>query len=645
MGIAKAVASLSAASVAGVAVQCGGRRRGLQRLQMAALLTAQMKPSSETLTELVEQKSRQTCEEIEGKQIGGLICPCCGGGDNLDLAFSVKVESDHFLYKCFRTKCGVSGCVKRRSSGAAPGQLQRRSAHSGFTSSVASTARAEPPVPQRDVAKPLHLGDVKPLAGELLDYMVQKRHISETVLQRNGVVQKTLHSTCKETRRDVIVFPYRVGGKVEAAKYRDLPKAFWQAPGGKSVLYGVDDLKGQDTIILVEGEIDKLSVETAGLLGVASLQDGAAGGVSLEFGAKEAFQAARRIVIATDCDEAGQNAVNTIARLVQWHKCYRVVWRNGCKDANEVLLEHGVAAVREDIDGAKPLDPPPAIKYMSSVEEAILAKLSGQVPDEMVRGVSTGWTCLDRLYRVVPGELTVVTGVPGSGKSEWLMSLIYGLAERRGWRFLLYNFESTLHTQQLQLLEKRLRRPYKEIRKDDEKTNAVWQWADEHLILGEDLESPHIDDILKDARIQATSEDGLGGLVIDPYNYIVRRRGEDIETNFINSMLAKLKRFAAEYSCHVWIVAHPAKKSSWTCDERPSLYDIAGSANWFNKCDMGIIVNRLSVEVGGELCQTRRIELTLEKVRNKEAGSLGSCELLFEHRSRSYSEAPPDEGE
>lgn len=41
------------------------------------------------------------------------------------------------------------------------------------------------------------------------------------------------------------------------------------------ILYGWDDIKGQQEVIIVEGEIDKLSVEEAGFSNVASVPQGA----------------------------------------------------------------------------------------------------------------------------------------------------------------------------------------------------------------------------------------------------------------------------------------------------------------------------------------------------------------------------------
>ena len=43
--------------------------------------------------------------------------------------------------------------------------------------------------------------------------------------------------------------------------------------------------------------------------------------------------------------------------------------------------------------------------------------------------------------QVVPGELSIVTGVPNSGKSEWIDALICNLAMRHGWSFALCSME------------------------------------------------------------------------------------------------------------------------------------------------------------------------------------------------------------
>lgn len=45
------------------------------------------------------------------------------------------------------------------------------------------------------------------------------------------------------------------------------------------------------------------------------------------------------------------------------------------------------------------------------------------------------------VMQVVPGELTIITGVPNSGKSEWIDALMVNLADKFGWRFGLCSME------------------------------------------------------------------------------------------------------------------------------------------------------------------------------------------------------------
>ncbi len=45
------------------------------------------------------------------------------------------------------------------------------------------------------------------------------------------------------------------------------------------------------------------------------------------------------------------------------------------------------------------------------------------------------------MMQVVPGELTIITGVPNSGKSEWIDALMVNLADQFGWRFGLCSME------------------------------------------------------------------------------------------------------------------------------------------------------------------------------------------------------------
>lgn len=62
--------------------------------------------------------------------------------------------------------------------------------------------------------------------------------------------------------------------------------------------------------------------------------------------------------------------------------------------------------------------------------------------------------------QVVPGELTIVTGVPNSGKSEWIDALLVNLAYHHGWAFAVCSMEKKVRDHARQLLEKTMRKPF-----------------------------------------------------------------------------------------------------------------------------------------------------------------------------------------
>jgi twinkle protein len=78
----------------------------------------------------------------------------------------------------------------------------------------------------------------------------------------------------------------------------------------------------------------------------------------------------------------------------------------------------------------------------------------------------------------------------------------------------------------------------------------------------------------------------------------------------------------------VWFVAHPVKPVREPGKlPIPTLYDIAGSANWANKTDIGFSVYRDD--------QARKVDVHIRKVRYKLVGKIGQAAFRYNRR---YSE-------
>jgi len=616
------------ASLAAMVFPAALATRRNRRLNSGRFALRKQAPQHMTFEYMVDFIRRQDPSKDPTKQEGvwmnGLTCPWCNGGrkheKNFSCIYNTNKNSDGVLYgRCWRkNKCGKSGSFHP----ARP-----------FSSGSRSRKPVEmAPVPEAPLGR-----DVEDLLPEHIDWF-QTRGISQSTLDRN-------HIGSKHTKKgDAIVFPYFHEGQCVAEKMRALPKSFWQSKGNQKCLYGLDDLKNADEVIVTEGEIDKLSFEEAGIRSAASLQMGC----STKFQDIDLaiLATSQRVVLAVDGDSAGQECCKNLAAQLKWRRCYQVIWPEGCKDANEVLLEYGAAKLRTLVQEAELIQCPWGNNLMNEETfKKVNARIDGTMDEKLVSGVTTGWTSLDRLWRLVLGEVTVVTGIPGHGKSEFLLSLAVNLAKLHGSRSLFFAFEATTDhlTRQVFLKAKHTKRELQD-KDEDEEYRKVTSWADDHIIVESEFgaeEDVTLDGILKTAETYVR-EEKVNLLVIDPYNFIERSQADakEIEHIYIGSLLQRLRRFAEEHQVHVIIVAHPTKASQWD-GAKPSLYSIAGSSNWFNKTDNGIVLYRREIEdESGRMTPTNQLEVKVQKVRNREAGQLGQTTLVFNPETRCLDDLP-----
>jgi len=266
-------------------------------------------------------------------------------------------------------------------------------------------------------------------------------------------------------------------------------------------------------------------------------------------------------------------------------------------------------------------------------------------------GESTGWPSVDRHYTVVPGQFTVLTGWPGSGKSEWLDALALNLA-RRGWRFAIFSPENApAEVHVAKFIEKFLGKPFgagpTERATKDEAIEAMVEIEDwfRFLLPAADTErvSFDIDDILYAAEVHFRLEglwlghEAKCGLIVDPWNEIEHLRPREwSETEYISQTLSRVRAWARASGVHVWIVAHPQKlprdrNSGKLPIPRPD--SISGSQHWWNKADNAITVWRALDD-----SQKSVVQIHVQKVRFKHVGRVGVVELSYDRVTGRYHE-------
>ena len=520
----------------------------------------------------------------------------------------------------------------------------------GNYSGPASGASFPPSRAERDRPTPVRPAPVEnPEKPSIMFVWFEGRSISSEIVEHFGCYVTTQYFPQTEKQERCIAFPYFRGGEACNHKYRTVNKLFRQDKGAEKSLFNIDAVSDEESVIFVEGEMDVLTCVEVGYAATVSLPDGAPKQAKTEIDPDDQRFAAlvscaaelkyvKKLIIATDCDGPGRALAEELLRRLGRERCWCVIWPTGNDaprmDANEVLVNDGATVLREYIEGAQPY-PIRSLYDLGAFESAALV----QFRDGPQRAFSTGWNSLNKHMRIREGEMSVVTGVPGSGKSEWLDALTINLASKFGWCFAVCSFENPPAEHIAKLSEKYLGQPFWEgptPRMGEGDFLQAMAWLKKHFFLiRADDESPTIEWVLDTARA-AVLRFGVRGLVIDPYNEIENHRpGNMSETEYVSQLLSKVRRFAQGHGVHVWLVAHPAKLRRDDAGKIPvpTLCDISGSANFNNKADLSVVVHR-DWSAGSSA-----VEIYVRKVRFKAAGTVGMVRLAYDHVTGRYSEA------
>ena len=527
-----------------------------------------------------------------------VTCPQCSAHRKKKNFPCLNVNTDKGVWNCWH--CGWSGTLKG-------GEWQRPEIRKVYTRPAYTPAEH---VPDGTIA------------------WFATRGIGAAVVARNRIGKGREYFPQVEEERDCILFPYYRGAEVVNVKYRTKDKLFRMAAGAERVLYGLNDIN-PELLIWVEGEIDKLSVEVIGFTSCVSVPDGAPAPDSRDYAHKfdylldPALDGVKMHLIAVDNDAAGVRLKEELIRRLGPEKCLVATWPQDCKDANEVLLKHGADVLTECLDAARP----PRIEGTYTVDD-IRQAMRDRFEHGAPRGITTGWRTLDGHYRVMPGEITLITGIPGAGKSEWLDALTVNLAREHGWTFAVFSPENQpLEYHAYKLIEKYIGKPADPgptERMTAAEHESAMDWLEAHFtfVLPDE---PTIDGLLEIGR-SLVRRNGIRGMILDPWNEIDHKRPPALtETEYISQSLTRIRKFARDNGVHVWIVAHPTKLQKGN-DGRypvPTPYDIAGSAHWRNKADNCVTVHRDQVDAGSV------VEIHVQKIRKKQNGRIGVVDLQY----------------
>jgi len=269
----------------------------------------------------------------------------------------------------------------------------------------------------------------------------ESRKISESTLQRFKIVEDLEWMPQTKKKVNTVQFNYFLQGELINIKYRDGKKNFKMFKGAEKIMYNLDSIFGKDEAVVVEGEIDTLSYYESGISNVVSVPNGFndRGEINMDYltSCYEYFQNKEKIYLAVDNDKAGKLGESELTRRLGAEKIYLVDFGD-CKDANDYLIEHGAVALQETIANAKPY-PLEEVKTAKDVR----ANLRDFYLNGNKEGHITGLPSFDEIFSMYLGMSVAVTGIPSSGKSDFVDQMCVGYNITYGWKIGYASPENT----------------------------------------------------------------------------------------------------------------------------------------------------------------------------------------------------------
>lgn len=450
----------------------------------------------------------------------------------------------------------------------------------------------------------------------------ENRMISQTTLIKMKVYSDNEYMPQFKQEVETICFPYFMGDKLINIKYRGPQKSFKLISGAELIFWNIDCLNKFNEIIITEGEIDALTYIQAGFENTMSVPNGANKNLEYLDNCIGLFVNIKSVYIATDQDTKGIELRDELIRRLGAERCYIVSFKDK-KDANEYLCTYGDEII-DTIKNAKPVP-------VKGIVEAgnIYADMRDLYDLGIQKGKELNQPEIDKCITWESGRLAVVTGIPSSGKSEFVDYIIAKLNFLYGWKAGLFTPENyPLKFHYAKLFEKFIGKKFSKNDCKEIDFDMAYDYIRQNFFYILNEESFTLKTILDSAKILIRTK-GIKILVIDPYNKL-EHDYNDSETQYISRFLDQLISFAKINDILIILVAHPRKMSKTSTGkfEVPSLYDISGSANFYNKTDYGITVHRKSNE---QNIMINEVDVYFQKIKYKHLGEQGIVNLKYNY--------------
>ncbi|MBR1502995.1 MAG: AAA family ATPase [Prevotella sp.] len=510
----------------------------------------------------------------------------------------------------------------------------------------------QPVKPQKKAYRFPDVSKVGPLSAVAIDFLL-KRCISSATAQKAGVGSAKHFFSKIRLERDSLAFPYKEGNRVVNIQYRTTDKLLEVESGCELIPWNIDACIGQESVFITEGQMDALALMECGIDNVISVPNGAQSELNcFNRFMKSHFSTIKTVYIAGDLDEEGLKLRYKLAGYFGEARCQLVDWRidddevKSAKDANEMLIKYGRETVLKCIASAYPC-PINGVQTIGDFREKVLDIWEHGVKP----GKTVGWGEFDEHVQWEPGRMLIVVGEPGTGKSTFIDDLILNLAIQHQWKAAFYSPEMFPMERHIYRLATTITGcKFREYKVETEKgidrhipvvtretAEGVINWMDENLFFITETGGRTIDKILHQAE-QLQLRYGIKVVLIDPFSYIQLPDTAKSDTMKIGDILAEIELFAHRTGLFVIVIAHPTKPQKDLHGKKnqsvTSLYDISGSAEFYNRTDYGLVLVNADPDPKDKYVQGNPnlhiLKVIFNKVRDDNMGHKGECYLSFD---------------
>ncbi|OBZ90432.1 Twinkle protein, mitochondrial [Choanephora cucurbitarum] len=456
---------------------------------------------------------------------------------------------------------------------------------------------------------------------ELLNQIKESHHLKPSTLKAFGV------GTTLENDAPCLTFPQTtlsyqdhqfqvqtVGLKVcdietQATVHLEPPSAHKEHVEG---LFGYQTAHSDsEAIVLTRRELDAMAAYQATGLPAVSIPTA---NYQLQESVLPLLDRFNKVYLWLDDDVEGKVAAERFARKIGEHKCLLVNTRQGEQqgplNAHDALVQQ--KNLTQIISNARGFQHDQIINFNFLREEVYNEVLH----PEQTQGVQS--TDLPRLNKIMkghrPGELTILTGPTGSGKTTIISQLSLDYC-KSGVPTLWGSFE---------ILNKRLAKKmlYQYAGKDlsqhpEEFDSVADQFEKLPLYFLKFFSSTAIQDVLKACHHAVYAYD-IRHIILDNLQFMLSQQGKGSmdKWDLQDHAIAEIRRFATEQDVHITLVVHPRKDNGQ--HDQLDIHSIFGSAKVTQEADNVIIIQKDRLD--------RR---SLDIKKNRYDGTLGSIHYEF----------------